>query len=113
MAKRTVLERIDDMLEMIEAIRMIEAERPDARPLMSKLATERAFAILSEASRHIPQELKKTEPAVAWRDIAGLGNVIRHEYQSVSEPVLRGASADHLDDLKQALLRMKAIAPSG
>jgi uncharacterized protein with HEPN domain len=37
----------------------------------------------SEASRHIPLDLKARYPNIRWRAVAGLGNVLRHDYPSV------------------------------
>ena len=36
--------------------------------------------ILSEASRRLPDELKARHPAIAWKDMAGAGNIYRHDY---------------------------------
>jgi uncharacterized protein with HEPN domain len=37
--------------------------------------------IISEASRHIPDDLKELAPDIPWRQIAAIGNLLRHEYQ--------------------------------
>ncbi len=50
-----------------------------------KHSCERGIEIISEASRHIPEHLKATEPEIPWRQIAGIGNVLRHGYESVSD----------------------------
>jgi uncharacterized protein with HEPN domain len=46
-------------------------------------ATERGLEIVSEASRSIPAELQGLHPDIPWRQIADLGNLLRHEYQHV------------------------------
>jgi uncharacterized protein with HEPN domain len=43
-------------------------------------AMERYLERLSEASRHVPQELKEKHPEVDWRGVADIGNVLRHAY---------------------------------
>jgi len=48
-------------------------------------AVERYLERLSEASRHIPEELKARHPHIDWRGVAGLGNVLRHAYDQVSD----------------------------
>lgn len=45
-------------------------------------AAERLVEIISEASRRIPQEWKNEFPNVPWRDIAAVGNVLRHTTRS-------------------------------
>ena len=36
--------------------------------------------IIGEASRNIPDEIQRQYPAVDWRNIVGLRNIITHEY---------------------------------
>lgn len=39
---------------------------------------------MSEASRHVSEAAKRKYPSIPWKDIAGIGNVLRHEYHRVS-----------------------------
>ena len=41
---------------------------------------ERNLEIISEASRRIPDSLKEQEPNIPWKEIAGIGNMLRHDY---------------------------------
>ena len=47
-------------------------------------AVTRCLEIISEASRRLPEELKARHPAIQWRDMAGAGNVYRHQYENVA-----------------------------
>ena len=47
-------------------------------------AVIRCLEIVSEASRRLPDELKARHPSIPWRDIAGAGNVYRHDYEDVA-----------------------------
>jgi uncharacterized protein with HEPN domain len=44
------------------------------------LAVTRCLEIISEASRRLPDELKARHPSIPWKEIAGAGNVYRHDY---------------------------------
>jgi len=46
-------------------------------------AVTRCLEIISEASRRLPDELKNPHPSIEWRDMAGAGNIYRHEYEDV------------------------------
>ena len=48
------------------------------------LAVTRCLEIISEASRRLPDELKTRYPSIPWREIAGAGNVYRHDYEDVA-----------------------------
>src|ERR1700693_4119604 len=40
-------------------------------------AVTRCLEIVSEASRRLPDEMKARHPSIAWKDIAGAGNIYR------------------------------------
>ena len=44
-----------------------------------KLAVQRALEIVSEASRHIPEEMLDLAPDIPWKQSSGIGNNHRHE----------------------------------
>ena len=48
-------------------------------------AVTRALEIISEASRRLPAALKRRRPEIPWRDVAGAGNVYRHDYEDVRQ----------------------------
>ena len=54
----------------------------------TRRAAERAIEIISEASRHLPEPLRASEPDVPWREIASIGNVLRHAYHRVDDEVI-------------------------
>jgi uncharacterized protein with HEPN domain len=79
------------MIEAIEHIREVVGDAPvDAFSTdWQKLwLIERGVEILSEASRHLTDELKTRHPEIPWKNVAGIGNVLRHEYESISAPVM-------------------------
>jgi uncharacterized protein with HEPN domain len=69
---------------------------------------QRAIEIISEASRHVPDQLKAMHPKIRWRSIAGIGNVLRHEYDAISDKVIWKVIQDELPPLKAAVTIMKA-----
>jgi uncharacterized protein with HEPN domain len=51
-------------------------------------AVIRCLEIISEASRKLPDDLKERYPDIPWTDIAGAGNVYRHDYEDVLEQIV-------------------------
>lgn len=70
-------------------------------------AVQRAIEIISEASRHLPAPLKERHPQVRWRSLAGVGNVLRHEYHRVSDKVVWDAVQFDLPPLSAAIEAMR------
>ena len=51
-------------------------------------AVIRNLEILGEAAKHIPPQVRSRHPQIEWRKIAGMRDVIAHEYVGVDEDIL-------------------------
>jgi uncharacterized protein with HEPN domain len=67
-----------------------------------KRAVEHALLIVAEAAKHLPPEMKDSQPDVPWQKIHGLGNLLRHEYRRIDPEVLWSIVTEHLDALDRA-----------
>ena len=74
---------------------------------------ERNLEIISEASRRLPQAAKDAEERIPWRAIAGIGNVIRHDYHDTYPTVLWETCVKDLEPLKSSLLRIRSMITGG
>ena len=66
----TIGERIAHIDAAIDNVRDALTDQTKATftdSLMLRLAVERLLEIISEASRHIPSEMKAAEPQINWR----------------------------------------------
>ena len=106
-------QRVRDRLRHIRlAIAAIEDyvsgqdERSFAENQLLVDAVERNLERISEASRHIPESLKATHPAIPWRDIAGIGNVLRHDYPRVNPVEIWRTVVRDVGLLKDAIAAM-------
>lgn len=107
---RTPLLRIHDMLESINGIEQAirgKSYRDYQRSWVLRSALERGIEIISGASRHLDRELKAQHKYVHWEDIAGIGNILRHEYQRVDGRIIWNAVKNEIPPLKTALLALK------
>lgn len=68
-----------------------------------RFIVERSIEIISEASRRIPDEIKNTRPEIHWRGVAGVGNVLRHEYHTISDKVIWDVVQQDLPKLRAAV----------
>jgi uncharacterized protein with HEPN domain len=71
---------------------------------------QRAIEIISEASRSIPHELASTQPDIPWPSVRGIGNVMRHDYDTLSDPIVWRVVVDELPKLKLAIRAMQDIS---
>jgi uncharacterized protein with HEPN domain len=72
---------------------------------------ERCIEIVSEASRHIPDEAKARYPDVPWRQIAGIGNVLRHDYDFIDERIIWEVAKIHFPRLRTIVPELKSQFP--
>ena len=70
---------------------------------------ERGVEIISEASRRLPDALKARHPEIPWPKVAGIGNVLRHDYEDVAAPVMWKLVHDDLPVL-EAVCRAELVA---
>jgi uncharacterized protein with HEPN domain len=99
MFERLLSPRLGDIVEAIERVRLIlagvslEAFEQDWE---KRWLVERGIEILSEASRHLPGDLKRRRAHISWSKVAGIGSVLRHEYDRVASDVLWKLAQDDL-----------------
>ena len=66
---------------------------------------ERSLEIISEASRRLPDELKSVRPDIPWRQVADVGNVLRHSYFAVKVDIVWAIISEDLEPLRDALVQ--------
>lgn len=94
-----------DMLRAIDRIREVTVGLDLAAfeaDWQRQWLVERGLEIVSEASRRLSPALQARHGAIPWRKVAGIGNVLRHEYQRVAPAILWAVSRHELDDLAAA-----------
>jgi uncharacterized protein with HEPN domain len=71
---------------------------------------QRAIEVISQASRAIPDHVVNTRPEIPWARVRGIGNILRHDYDSVSDPILWRVVRDELPRLKRAVEALQKLA---
>lgn len=82
----------------------LEAYLADER---TRYAVMRAYEIMGEAVRHLPEELKSANPEIPWRRWLRCATVSRHAYFGIDDTILFATIAEEVTDL---LPRMEALA---
>jgi uncharacterized protein with HEPN domain len=106
MHSERVLNALEDMLDNIafaETLLGDMTEEDFARDRVRFYAVTRSLEIISEASRRLSSEIKDRQPAIAWAEIAGAGNVYRHGYDYVAPERVVLTVKVHLPPLRETL----------
>lgn len=110
MVRREIGAILSDILEAIEGIeRFTQGVTLETfqESWLLRLGVQRALEIISEASRHIPDDMLLIAPDVPWRQIRGVGNVLRHEYHKIADAIIWAVVTENLGPLKVAVLKLQ------
>ena len=75
---------------------------------MAQDAVIRNFEVIGEAVKRIPESLKEERPDIPWRRIAGLRDVLIHQYMRVDLEAVWAIVRDDLHEFKQAVAEILA-----
>ncbi len=105
MAGRSLAPRLTDIIEAIERIHgvlesiTLEAFETDWQ---RQWLVERGIEVISEASRHLTDDMKARHPEIPWQKVAGIGNVLRHKYENIAAPIIWKLAHADLPALQKA-----------
>lgn len=103
---RSPNERFDDILSAIERCRSYRSFLGSSNGQLTEMAfdaTLRNLAVIGEAVRALPAETIESMPDVPWTSIAGLRNIVVHEYFRVNPELISDIVDNYLDQLSEAL----------
>ena len=81
---RDMLENAEKALSFVNGMNFEEFQTDDK----AVYAVIRAFEIIGEAARQIPESVKEENSAIPWREIMGMRNKLTHEYFGVNTKVV-------------------------
>jgi uncharacterized protein with HEPN domain len=93
---------LEHMREAIADMRALLAGRDRAAFVADRLCqrgVERCLEVVSEASRRLPDALKSDHPEIEWRKAAGIGNVLRHDYDVIDAGVVWNTATVEIEPL--------------
>jgi uncharacterized protein with HEPN domain len=64
-----------------------------------RMAVERKLEILGEAARRVSSQFREKHPAIPWKEIVGLRNLISHQYDKVNYEAIYRIVRDRLPEL--------------
>lgn len=101
---RSIEERLNDIDAAIKRCREYRpALDSDDTRLMAFDAILRNLGIIGEAVKSLPEDFTNQHPDVMWHAIAGLRNVIVHEYFRIDTTVITDILDNYLSALQDAV----------
>ncbi|PKQ05690.1 MAG: DUF86 domain-containing protein [Alphaproteobacteria bacterium HGW-Alphaproteobacteria-11] len=71
--------------------------------MKTQYAVARALEIIGEATKRIPEDIRNSNPHIPWRKMAGMRDVLTHEYEGVSASILYHTATNEIDQIIEPL----------
>lgn len=106
---RNVEARLRDMLAAAEKIQRYVGDRGPNEFRSNELiydAVLRNLQVVGEAAKHVPPTFRDANPSVEWRKVAGLRDIISHEYFGVDDDIVWDVVSTKIPQLVDALEKL-------
>jgi uncharacterized protein with HEPN domain len=107
---RLYLQHILDSIARIESYVAVGRDQFLSTPHWQD-ATIRQLEVIGEAAKHVSTELREQYADVPWRRIAGMRDVLIHNYMGVDLPAVWEITQSHIPGLKDLIVKIQAGIP--
>jgi uncharacterized protein with HEPN domain len=101
---------VDDILESLLKIQSY-IEGLDADVFFANTQVQdaviRRLEIVGEAAKNVPESVRHAHPDIPWRRIAGLRDVLIHDYSGVSMSRIWKVAKENVETLRQQMERVR------
>jgi uncharacterized protein with HEPN domain len=96
---RDLLDSIEKIQNFIKGVDFEGFKKDDK----TKFAVIRALEIIGEATKHISEEFRKKYPEIPWKDMAGMRDVLIHDYFGIDEETVWRTVKEKIPNLKPSI----------
>ena len=99
----TYLEHIEDSIEKIQSYTKGLTEESFQNSTLVQDAVVRQFEIIGEATKRLSVYIRKEHPDIPWKDMAGMRDVLIHDYINVEIDIVWKTVVGYLPTLKESV----------
>jgi len=108
--KRLYTDFIDDIFDAIQKVdKFIDGMTFEqfVKDEKTTFAVIRAFEIIGEASKNIPNNIKESHPEIPWKEMCGIRDKLIHDYFGADMEVVWNTATEDLALLKEKIYKLK------
>ena len=94
------IERIERFMSDITSLQQFEQDEK------TTYAVIRSLELIGEAVKKIPQSARMQNPAIPWKAIAGMRDILIHHYWDADLETVWDVTQQHLEPLKSIILKL-------
>lgn len=108
--RRSDRDRLEDIVEAVAAIRAHVTTRGRADERLKRDAILYNLVIVGEAVKRLSEETKARRPEIPWKQIAGLRDLLTHEYFRIDMAEIEKIVERDLQPLEDAVQALRGLA---
>ncbi|WOF16046.1 DUF86 domain-containing protein [Methanoplanus sp. FWC-SCC4] len=100
---------LDDFIDVVESILDYTSGIDYDDFISNKMCIDaviKNLLVIGEAVKMIPEEIKLEHPAIDWKNVAGLRDVLIHAYFRIDNDLLWDIIQNKLEDLRDEVLKI-------
>ena len=108
MSKKNSRVYLEDILTAIEKIQQYTKEGKDVflRDGKTQDAVIQNLSVIGEATKKLPKPIKDASPETKWREIAGMRDILIHDYAATDIHTVWNTVAKDLPILKKCIIHL-------
>ena len=99
----TYVEHIKESIDKIQSYTQNLSEEAFQESTLIQDAVVRQFEIIGEATKRLSDDIKQQCPEVPWKDMAGMRDVLIHDYINVEIDIVWKTVVDYLPSLLEQI----------